>query len=119
MKKLVIGGDHTTPEYKAAMIDYCQSLGFDCRDIGAYSSEACDYPLIAAEAGRLVASGEADVYYRTGYTMEWDTAAMQAVVENAGGIFLQLDDSSMRYNRKNSLNAKGFYILNKIENKFD
>lgn len=26
--------------------------------------------------GGLVAAGEADIYYRDGYTMEWDTAAM-------------------------------------------
>ena len=33
----------------------------------------------------LVASGEADVYPRFGRTMEWDTAAGQAVLEAAGG----------------------------------
>lgn len=68
--------------------------------------------------GCLIAEGKAEVYYRTGYTMEWDTAAMQCIVEEAGGIFRQLDGSPMRYNRKNSLNEKGFYILNRIENKF-
>lgn len=68
--------------------------------------------------GCLIASGEADVYYRTGYTMEWDTCAMQCIVEEAGGVFLQGDSSVMRYNREDSLNRKGFYILNNIENKF-
>jgi 3'(2'),5'-bisphosphate nucleotidase len=33
----------------------------------------------------LVAEGEADVYPRLGRTMEWDTAAGQAVLEAAGG----------------------------------
>nr|WP_081871527.1 3'(2'),5'-bisphosphate nucleotidase CysQ [Parvularcula oceani] len=33
----------------------------------------------------LVATGEADVYPRLGRTMEWDTAAGQAVLEAAGG----------------------------------
>lgn len=69
--------------------------------------------------GCLVASGEADLYYRFGPTMEWDTAAMQCIVEEAGGYFRQMDDSLMLYNRENSLNDKGFYILNRIENKFD
>lgn len=68
--------------------------------------------------GCLIAAGEADVYYRTGYTMEWDTCAMQCIVEEAGGIFLEGDGSIMRYNREDSLNKKGFYILNNIENKF-
>lgn len=33
----------------------------------------------------LVATGEADIYPRFGRTMEWDTAAGQAVLEAAGG----------------------------------
>lgn len=66
--------------------------------------------------GCLVARGDAEIYYRFGYTMEWDTAAMQCIVEQAGGIFRQMDDSEMLYNRVNSLNEKGFYILNSIQN---
>ena len=69
--------------------------------------------------GCLIAAGEADVYYRTGPTMEWDTAAMQAIVEGAGGVFRQGDGTAMRYNRKDTRNVKGFYILNKIENRFE
>ncbi|MFI3284831.1 MAG: 3'(2'),5'-bisphosphate nucleotidase CysQ [Erysipelotrichaceae bacterium] len=66
--------------------------------------------------GCLVAKGEAEIYYRHNPTMEWDTAAMQCIVEEAGGIFRQLDGSEMLYNRKNSLNHKGFYIVNCKEN---
>lgn len=66
--------------------------------------------------GCLVASGEADVYYRYGHTNEWDTAAMQAIVEEAGGIVRQMDGSPLIYNRKNHLNDKGFYIVNRKEN---
>jgi 3'(2'), 5'-bisphosphate nucleotidase len=67
--------------------------------------------------GCMIARGMADVYYRYGPTMEWDTAAMQCIVEEAGGLLRQMDDSEMLYNREDSLNAKGFYILNRIENK--
>ena len=67
--------------------------------------------------GCVVAKGEAEVYYRHNPTMEWDTAAMQCIVEEAGAIFRQMDDTPMLYNREDSLNAKGFYIINKIENK--
>ncbi len=66
----------------------------------------------SAIKGCLIARGEAEVYYRFGYTMEWDTAAMQCIVEEAGGVFRQMDDSEMTYNRVNSLNEKGFYIIN-------
>lgn len=67
--------------------------------------------------GCLIAKRDAEIYYRFGPTMEWDTAAMQCVVEEAGGIFKQMDNTEMLYNRENSLNDKGFYILNNIENK--
>lgn len=39
----------------------------------------------------LVAEGQADVYPRLGRTMEWDTAAGQAVLEAAGGKVYELD----------------------------
>ena len=50
--------------------------------------------------GCLVAAGIADIYYRFNPTMEWDTAAVQCIAEEAGGIFRQLDDSEMTYNRE-------------------
>jgi len=40
----------------------------------------------------LVASGEADLYPRLGRTMEWDTAAGDALVRGAGGRVVRLDD---------------------------
>ncbi|HBA98060.1 MAG TPA: 3'(2'),5'-bisphosphate nucleotidase [Lachnospiraceae bacterium] len=69
--------------------------------------------------GCVVARGDAEVYYRFNPTMEWDTAAMQCIVEEAGGIFMQMDDTPMRYNRENSLNSKGFYIINNPANKLE
>ncbi len=50
-----------------------------------------------------VADGSADVYPRLGPTMEWDTAAAQAVVEGAGGQVL-VGDAPLRYNRDDMLN---------------
>jgi 3'(2'), 5'-bisphosphate nucleotidase len=48
----------------------------------------------------LVAEGAADIYPRLGPTSEWDTAAAQAVVEQAGGTVLQLDGKPLNYNAK-------------------
>ena len=73
----------------------------------------------SALKGCMIAEGIADVYYRLGYTMEWDTCAMQCVVEESGGIFVQADWTEMTYNRENNLNEKGFIILNRIESKLD
>ena len=67
--------------------------------------------------GCIIAKGDAEIYYRFNPTMEWDTAAMQCNVEEAGAIFRQMDDTPMRYNREDCLNSKGFYIINCSENK--
>ncbi len=42
----------------------------------------------------LVATGEADLYPRLGRTMEWDTAAGDAVLRAAGGQVVRFDDHS-------------------------
>lgn len=67
--------------------------------------------------GCLVAKGEAEIYYRHNPTMEWDTAAMHCIAQESGAIIAQMDDSPLLYNRENSLNAKGFYIINSKENR--
>jgi len=46
-----------------------------------------------------VAEGEADVYPRLAPTMEWDTAAGQAVVEAAGGSVTTLDGAPLLYGK--------------------
>jgi 3'(2'), 5'-bisphosphate nucleotidase len=66
--------------------------------------------------GCLISKGDAECYFRFGLTSEWDTAAVQVIVEEAGGVFRQMDHTLMTYNRKDTLNRKGFYIVNKIDN---
>ncbi|MEJ2004505.1 MAG: 3'(2'),5'-bisphosphate nucleotidase CysQ [Cyclobacteriaceae bacterium] len=54
----------------------------------------------------MVAEGKADVYYRFGPTMEWDTAAGQAVLEGAGGkVFQETGPEPFLYNKENLLNG--------------
>ncbi len=66
--------------------------------------------------GCLVAEKKADVYYRFGLTCEWDTAAMHCIAETAGAIIRQMDNTELLYNREDTLNGKGFYIVNCPEN---
>lgn len=49
------------------------------------------------------ARGEVDLYIRYGLTSEWDTAAGQCVLEQAGGGVTDLAGASLRYNTKESL----------------
>jgi 3'(2'), 5'-bisphosphate nucleotidase len=67
--------------------------------------------------GCLIARGDAELYYRHNPTMEWDTCAMQIIAEEAGAIFRQMDDSEMLYNREDTVNRKGFYIINDERNR--
>jgi len=52
----------------------------------------------------LVAAGEADLYPRLGRTMEWDTAAGQAILEAAGGQVTDLDGATLSYGKKGLAN---------------
>ena len=49
------------------------------------------------------ARGEVDLYIRYGPTSEWDTAAGQCVLEQAGGAVTDLGGVPLRYNAKESL----------------
>ncbi len=52
----------------------------------------------------LVAEGKAHLYPRIGPTMEWDTAAADAIVRAAGGTVTTLDGKPLRYNKTDMLN---------------
>lgn len=47
----------------------------------------------------VVAEGKADVYPRFGPTMEWDTAAGDAVLRAAGGVVLRMDGALFDYGK--------------------
>ncbi|WP_345890911.1 3'(2'),5'-bisphosphate nucleotidase CysQ [Devosia oryzisoli] len=56
----------------------------------------------------LVASGKADIYPRFGRTMEWDTAAGDAILRAAGGRVECLDGSLLRYGKRNQADDTDF-----------
>jgi 3'(2'), 5'-bisphosphate nucleotidase len=61
-------------------------------------------PQISYRSGTIkflkVASGEADIYPSNRKIKEWDTAAGQIIVEEAGGLVLRADnDQPMKYNK--------------------
>ncbi len=49
------------------------------------------------------AQGQVDLYIRYGLTSEWDTAAGQCVLEQAGGGVTLMSGEALRYNTKESL----------------
>lgn len=56
----------------------------------------------------LIAQGEADIYPRFGRTMEWDTAAGDAVLRAAGGMCLNPDGTPFVYAKRNQPDDSDF-----------
>ena len=53
----------------------------------------------------LVAEGEADIYPRLWPTMEWDTGAAHAIINEAGKVAYQFkSESTLIYNKEDLLN---------------
>ena len=72
-----------------------------------------DYEIISMGSSLkscLVAEGKAHIYPRFGPTSEWDTAAAQCIVEEAGGCLTDLDRRPLRYNTKESLINPSFFV---------
>ncbi len=59
----------------------------------------------------LVAEGAADVYPGFSPTSEWDTAAAQIIVEEAGGALVDTSGAPLRYNRRPVLDNPPFLVL--------
>jgi 3'(2'), 5'-bisphosphate nucleotidase len=58
-----------------------------------------------------IAAAEADLYLRLGPTSEWDTAAGQCVLEQAGGAVLDFSGRPLRYNTRDSLLNPDFFAV--------
>ncbi len=79
-----------------------------------FLSHLPDYQLISmgsALKSCLVAEGVADIYARLGPTSEWDTAAAQCVVEEAGGWLTDTQMRRLRYNTKDDLLNPDFFVF--------
>ena len=82
--------------------------------LDAYLDNLGDYELVAMGSSLkfcVVAEGGADVYPRLGLTSEWDTAAAQAVVEQAGGSVVELDGKPLSYNAKEDILNPWFVVI--------
>ncbi|MBC6413999.1 MAG: 3'(2'),5'-bisphosphate nucleotidase CysQ [Chromatiales bacterium] len=72
-----------------------------------------DHELLRADSSLkccLIADGSADLYVRVGPTYEWDTAAGQCIVEQAGGILSDYAEQPLRYNTQDSLINPPFVV---------
>lgn len=60
MVKVAVGSDHGGFEYKAKIINYLKEHNFEYEDVGTFTKDSCDYPIIAKKVANKVVSGEAD-----------------------------------------------------------
>ena len=60
IRRVAIGNDHTGIAMKNAILQHLRSKGIAVLDLGTGTTEAVDYPDIAAAVARTVARGEAD-----------------------------------------------------------
>jgi 3'(2'), 5'-bisphosphate nucleotidase len=64
-----------------------------------------------------IAHGLAELSYRLSPgTKEWDTAASDLIVTEAGGFFLKPNQEKYWYNRQDVRNLEGYLILNNLKN---
>ncbi len=55
---IAVGSDHGGFTLKQRVLEYFDDNNIEYKDLGAYSQESCDYPVIAKKVANLVASGE-------------------------------------------------------------
>jgi 3'(2'), 5'-bisphosphate nucleotidase len=84
----------------AIMPQFLANIGAHYYDVMGSILKAC-----------LVAEGSADLYPRLGLTSEWDTAAAQIIVEEAGGHVTRTDMQPMLYNTGESLLNPYFFVF--------
>ena len=58
--KIVIGSDHGGFNYKNKIIEYLKKNNIDYIDVGTYTTDSCDYPVIAKNAAAKIVNGEAE-----------------------------------------------------------
>ena len=58
--RIAIGSDHGGYEYKEQIVSHLKKKGYECVDVGTYSTDSCDYPVIARTVTTKITAGEAD-----------------------------------------------------------
>lgn len=58
MTKILLGSDHGGFKLKNIIINHLQTQGYEIEDLGCYSEESCDYPLIAQSMAKKIQNSE-------------------------------------------------------------
>ena len=58
---IAIGCDHGAIDLKNQLIEHLKKKGYECNDVGTYTTESCDYPVYAHKVTDLITSGECEL----------------------------------------------------------
>lgn len=96
-KKIIIGSDHAGFNLKSKIINYLKGEGYEIVDNGTFSTNPVDYPLIAKDTAKKVASGE----FEKGILICGSGIGMSIVANKIRGIRAVVcsDTTSARFSR--------------------
>ena len=96
-KKIIIGSDHAGFNLKSKIINYLKGEGYEIVDNGTFSTNSVDYPLIAKDTAKKVASGE----FEKGILICGSGIGMSIVANKIRGIRAVVcsDTTSARFSR--------------------
>jgi len=117
-KAIKITSRASTPESKPTI---CGSRSHAGKSLQALQDKIGNYDLISMGSSIkmcLVAEGVADIYPRFGPTSEWDTGAAHCVVNEAGGVIVDLQLQTLQYNTKDSLLNPSFLAVGEMNNQW-
>jgi 3'(2'), 5'-bisphosphate nucleotidase len=111
MAQMAIGDSPETTPWKAITVRPSPEAGLTVIASRSHRDAETDAYLAKLKVAKLVsagsslkfckvACGSADLYPRFGRTMEWDTAAGQAVLEAAGGKVVDTSGQPLRYGKR-------------------
>jgi 3'(2'), 5'-bisphosphate nucleotidase len=101
LPRLLVSRFHAQGKYNQQLLNHVQQKfgEFDVLQVGS-ALKMCQ-----------IAQGKADFYPRFGTTMEWDTAAGQIILEEAGGALVDFTGKPFAYNRRDTLKNNGFVVV--------
>ena len=82
-KKIIIGSDHAGFILKNKLAAYLQQAGFDVDDAGTYTTESCDYPIIAKEVAQNIKEGKYEKGIRAAVVSDTCSAKMSRLHNDA------------------------------------
>lgn len=99
-KKIIIGSDHAGFDLKNVIINYLKELKYEVKDIGCYSVEAVDYPIIAKNLSKQITSGA----FSKGILICGTGIGMSITANKIKGIRAVVcsDTTSAKYSRKHN-----------------